>query len=210
MPITIEELGQLPESSCETDFSLFSATDPVRDILPVIRQKTDDPLYCIVVSTGEPIPFSFYGRDLTNAGFGVVTVEEMDEVANLLGQAILERPLGKLPGLKLFTGLDRGAVGLGIARRMRDKAPGQRLVILDKGKPVAVFRGPERGIGTKGLPQLYGNRYVLSETEPGVVSTSPQARTCPHCSRQFDFYDLNEKLEYCCPHCHQVIANLEE
>jgi hypothetical protein len=81
---------------------------------------------------------------------------------------------------------------------------------LDGGQPVAVFRGPERGISAKGLTQLYGGRFVLSGDVSEVVSSSAQARTCPHCARQFDFYELNDDLEYCCPHCHQVITDLEE
>jgi hypothetical protein len=211
MPITtIEELNELPEGDCETDFSLFPADALVREVQPVAQQKADDPLHCIVVKAGVVIPFQLYGRDLTNAGFGVITVGELNDIANRLGPTILERPLGKLPGLEPFVGVERGAIGLGIARRMRDKAPGRRLVILDKGKPVAVLRGAERGISAKGLTQLYGDRFVLSGAASGVVSVSAQARSCPHCAKKFDFYELNDALEYCCPHCHQVITDLQE
>jgi hypothetical protein len=210
MPITIEELNELPEGNCETDFSLFTADTLVREVQRVAQQEADDPLHCVVVETGVVIPFRFYGRDLANVGFGVVTVGELDDMANLLGPAILDLPLGKLPGLELFVGVEREAVGVGIARRMRDKAPGRRLVILDEGKPVAVFEVPERSISTHGLTRLYGKRFALSEDASGIVSAPTQARSCPHCSKQFDFYDLNDDLEFCCPHCRQVITDLEE
>jgi hypothetical protein len=132
----------------------------------------------------------------------------LDLAADRLGPRILELRLEQIPKLtEPCLPVEQNNPWSWAERWTRqDQSPARCTVVLKDGRIVGVLDSVSRGDHLISLPGL---RFALFQV--GEIGTnSDPTRLCPHCGRDFDFYEVrldNSEPVYICPHCGQTVED---
>jgi hypothetical protein len=133
--------------------------------------------------------------------FATLGLEELLEATAEVGPAIRGRPLRQLPDIRTSKQVERQGQGYGEARRIRNRSPRRRLVVLESGEPIGLLTDTERAGGFGGfMADLFGQVEQPLDQSPKL-----QIR-CPIDGQMYDFADLIdlETNKLICPRGHVI------
>ncbi len=129
---------------------------------------------------------------------------KLNAAADKMGEAILDMPLARVPGLcrpcpVVEVTDDEATVRAKCEGKLPDLA-----VVLEAGQPVGVIVGGRvvrpRGVFDSRFPtQLFGEAVIFGRNKPGG-----EKRECPLCHAAFGYYkpvQMGTAWQYHCPHC---------